>query len=330
MLTHTSSEEVYFQVEPDPAVLRAISELEPENALLTPAYAEFRSRQGDTPVAILAHADGERVGFTAFIVPAGRYHRLDIESVPDVAAEHPIWQEILAFCSSRRVIRIRVDSFGSTGATIPALGREVYRRARLEYVLDLHDGVSPAGFSTNHRRNLRRAQDSGIEVAEYADPASIEGHTALIDLSKERRRERGENIYRGMSIQGFRDIIETRAGILFQAGKPGEATLSSLLVLLSERGAYYHSAGTSPDGMSLGASQFLVASVAERLGLRGVLKFNLGGASDDQPGLARFKAGFGTRINELEAACFDNVTGLSRLWVSIGSRLPMDVLKVKR
>ncbi len=328
MVTHTCREGVAFRIDPDPAMLRDISELAPENALLTPAYAEARSRQGDTLVAVLTEANGSSVGSTAFIVPAGRYARLDIESVPDIPAGHPLWQQLLAFCSSHRVIRIRLDSFGSTRVAIPVLGPEVYRRARFEYVLDLHHGVSPADFSTNHRRNLRRARSSGIEVFECADSASVEAHVALIDLSKERRRERGENIYRGMSIEGFRDLIDTGAGRLFQASTSEQVILSSLLVLLSERGAYYHSAGTSPDGMSLGASQFLIAGVAERLAGRGVRQFNLGGATADQPGLARFKAGFGTRVIELEAACFDNVTGLPRLW--LGARSLMDSIGVSR
>jgi hypothetical protein len=107
MLTHTSSERACFQVDPDPALLRSLSELAPENALLTPAYAEVRSRQGDTVVAVLAQSEGRSIGCTAFIVPAGRYHRLDIDSVPDVTADHPLWQDILRFCSSRRIIRIQ-------------------------------------------------------------------------------------------------------------------------------------------------------------------------------------------------------------------------------
>lgn len=314
--------DVDVQVDPDRSLLRQIAELAPTNALLTPAYAQARSRRGDTPVAILSTDEDIRVGFTAFLVCAGAYHRLDIESAPDVAAGHPLWRAIRRFCATRRVIRIRVDSFGSSSTAIPTLGREVYRNARQEYVLDLDDRDLLSRLSTNHRRNVRRAQNMGLEVFERADPASVVTHEALIDRSKARRRDRGESIYRGMSDRELLDLLDVGAGTLFQAGRPGEAPLSSLLVLRSERGAYYHSAGTSPDGMVHGASQFLVASVAEQLKRQGIRQFNLGGAAEDQAGLARFKSGFGPRVVDLESACFDTATGLLRLWLSVSSRLP--------
>ena len=84
-----------------------------------------------------------------------------------------------------------------------------------------------------------------------------------------------------------------------------EETLSSMLVLVSSKGAYYHSAGSSPDGMSTGSSPFLVAEVIAWLQAEGKTTFNLGGATAAEEGLHRFKRGFGSVEVPLEAATCD-------------------------
>jgi hypothetical protein len=117
-----------------------------------------------------------------------------------------------------------------------------------------------------------------------------------------RRSARGEavpSVQRDALAEAF---LATGVGELFQAVADGASPLSSILVLRSPVGAYYHSAGTSPEGMDRGASQFLIASTAEQLRSEGVLRFNLGGAGPESEGLQRFKAGFGARVVPLEAA----------------------------
>ena len=76
-------------------------------------------------------------------------------------------------------------------------------------------------------------------------------------------------------------------------------------VLVSSKGAYYHSAGSSPDGMSTGSSPFLVAEVIAWLQAEGKTTFNLGGATAAEEGLHRFKRGFGSVEVPLEAATCD-------------------------
>lgn len=80
--------------------------------------------------------------------------------------------------------------------------------------------------------------------------------------------------------------------------------MSSGLVLRSRKGAYYQSAGNSPDGMKLGSSAFLISQIADTLQQEGICSFNVGGTGADNPGLRRFKAGFGAREIELQAAAF--------------------------
>jgi GNAT superfamily N-acetyltransferase len=74
-----------------------------------------------------------------------------------------------------------------------------------------------------------------------------------------------------------------------------------VLLLRAATSGYYQSAGTSPEGMAIGASQFLIHAVAQALRAEGASTFNLGGA-DDGSSLARFKAGFGARCIALPSA----------------------------
>jgi len=65
----------------------------------------------------------------------------------------------------------------------------------------------------------------------------------------------------------------------------------SLLVLTAEKGGYYQSAGTTPEGMQRGASHLLLYETAMLLQQETCTLFNLGGAGAEDSGLRRFKAG---------------------------------------
>ena len=98
-------------------------------------------------------------------------------------------------------------------------------------------------------------------------------------------------------------LLECGSGELFQATLADEV-LSSILIVRASAGAYYQSAGTSPEGMESGTSHFLINSVEERLREAGLRTFNLGGAPQGST-LARFKAGFGARAVPLIAVTLD-------------------------
>jgi lipid II:glycine glycyltransferase (peptidoglycan interpeptide bridge formation enzyme) len=105
---------------------------------------------------------------------------------------------------------------------------------------------------------------------------------------------------------------------LFQA-LVGDRLLSSILVLRAAKGGYYHSAGTTAEGMACGASHWLVQHIAQALQSEGLQQFNLGGADED--GLVRFKVGFGSARVELEAADIQLAGPLMRLMTACGRSL---------
>lgn len=314
MYTSPSEGMVTATVDPAEDTLRAIACSIPTNPFLTPGYARARIGLGATAVTLSSRVAGVEQGFTAFLATGRVHKRLDIPSAPAVDGEDPIWRAVVQYCMTTGVTRLNVQSFATTGGRIPTVGHEIRRRARREFVLDLGPDCPPLSMASNHRRNIARARKAGIRVIESADRAAADLHAALIGHSMQRRRQRGEDVSTQVLGASFLPFLETGAGTLFQALTPDDDVVSSILVLLARQGAYYHSAGTSPAGMAQGASQLLIAGVAERLRERGIVLFNLGGADPAESGLARFKAGFGARPVELEAATFDLTRGYRRIW----------------
>jgi hypothetical protein len=315
------------QLDPDDELLQAVADAEPENPFRTPAFARAQMLGGERTVLFLATSTGSTHGCTGFVVQ-GRIHRdLTIVSAPAIDANHPLWRTIHDLCRREGITRLGVHTFGSTARGIPSLAHELSRVARREFVLILEPNCSPLMLSSNHRRNVRRAERAGIEVLESTDPQAGDTHAVLIDASMLRRVERGESVSCDTVPDPFRHFIATGAATVFQARDAEGTVLSSILVLQSARGAYYHSAGTSPEGMRNGASQLLVATVAERLRDRGITRFNLGGAGEDEVGLARFKAGFRPETVELEAATFDVARGARRALIGMTDGLRTHVAR---
>jgi RimJ/RimL family protein N-acetyltransferase len=124
-----------------------------------------------------------------------------------------------------------------------------------------------------------------------------------MDASKQRRLARDGGDEGQARESYFRAMLQGGAGEFFQAVMNG-IVRSSVFVLRAPKGAYYQSAGTSQEGMSEGASPFLIVRTAAQLQSEGVTCFDLGGAMDVNEGLCRFKAGFGAVAHEFEEAEF--------------------------
>jgi lipid II:glycine glycyltransferase (peptidoglycan interpeptide bridge formation enzyme) len=107
---------------------------------------------------------------------------------------------------------------------------------------------------------------------------------------------------------------------LFQAVCDGEI-VSSLLLLRAARGAYSQTMGTNATGMQSGASRLVIFEAANQLKEEGLAILNLGGVSEDNPGLREFKLGFGARTIPLEAAEFFFATSLKRSMVGAARAL---------
>lgn len=286
-------------------VVAELEKLQPTNPFATTAYFESRRRLGcSTWVIGLRHsANGLEYGCGVF-VRKGRLNRtLQIASFPNLGANAVFRQGLSEFCRRFGITRLVLGTYASPHGTDPPLfGRRCTRRNRCEFVLDLSNDLAGM-LRTNHRRNVKKGQKAGLAVRRTRSHEAAIVHQKLISQSMDRRRSRGEKIPLGDQSSGIAAFLESGAGELFQAIREG-TVLSSVLVLRAEKGGYYQSAGTSPDGMAVGASHFLIHNIAVELKADGASMLNLGGA-DENSTLARFKEGFGaSSVPLVSASCY--------------------------
>jgi hypothetical protein len=283
---------------------RAVARLDRTNPFLTRAYVDATRHFGEPWKLSLNDEHGNLSTASVGYLRRGRLEcALEILSLPRSGDWESLWPGLHRFCRDKGVTRLLINTFHAPPAPIPTMGIEVVRRRRREFLLNLEVSNWPPRWSSNHRRNVNKARRLGLVVERQTSPAACEAHARLIDASMERRQHRGEDVSVGSDASGHRRFLETGSGVLYQV-RDADQVLSSMLVLLAERGAYYHSAGTSEIGMSKGASMFLIQELAGGLRDEGFELFNLGGADVDQEGLARFKQGFHPTAVELEAAEF--------------------------
>ena len=295
-----------FYAVPDPSneVCSEVAALAPTNPFYAHAYLQARRSLGFRPWMLALRWGEPMVAACTAFVKAGYLNRsLEISSLPVLQDPDTFWEGLLGFCRRLRVSYLEVNSFASSVAAIPPLSGEVGRRGRAEYVLDLQKPGLWDRLSSNHARNIKRARGAGLQVRRARDPLACGDHAGLVEVSMGRRRGRGESAPGDIETRSFEALFRSGAGELFQAVSDG-SVMSSVLVLRAERGAYYQSAGTTADGMACGASHFLLYETANTLRQELLEVFNLGGAGRDNPGLERFKVGFGATVVELEAAEF--------------------------
>ena len=263
----------------------------PENPFLTSAYFKARKHLG-AEAWIIGLKERQRLHSAAgaFITRGRLNSRIEVASLPAAAADRQYWSGLLRFASQHRITEIEGNSFASPMVTVPVLTEEVERTPRCEYLVDLND-FRIDNLSSNHRRNIRKASVRKLTSTRSTDLTACREHVRLMSLSHDRRRRRGEVIHGGSDVDRLMPLLTCGCGELFQASADREV-LSSILVLRASKGAYYQSAGTAPEGMTLGASHFLIYSVMCQLKEDGVRVFNLGGAPVGST-LARFKGGFG-------------------------------------
>jgi len=283
----------------------AMMRLAPANPFRTRSYAEFMGAIGHKPWLLGTERGGELIAGCYGFLSSGYLNRsLRIDSPPDVPCDDVFWDGLMRFCSLHGITNLQLDRSASPGARIPPLPGEVERREIFEYVLDLGDAEWEQRLARKHRQNIKRALQAGATLRRAAGADACREHVRLMATSMERRRRRGESIIGDVEgkLPEWILFIETGAAELFQAVAGGE-TVSSVVVMRAAEGAYYDSAGNSPEGMKCGASHFLIYSIARVLREESIRTFNLGGP-EPNPGLGLFKSRFGATPVSLESATF--------------------------
>jgi hypothetical protein len=291
--------------DPNETVVEELMALTPGNPFTTPAYLRSKVALRFRPWLLgIKSAEGELVaGCLAFLTPNPLIPVLKLPSMPALGPGGPklFWESVIDFCNKLDLCGLSINTAASPPDKIPRLSGERSRRSRSEYILDLDDENLLGKMSGNHRRNIKRSQKHNITLERSRNEKACREHAQLLNASMERRRNRGESINSQGDFRRTLPYLTQGAGELFRAVSGGQV-LSSILVLLSPTGAYYQSAGTNAEGMARGACHFLIYETAKILQAAKKQQFNLGAAEPQNLGLHQFKAGFGTRRVELEAA----------------------------
>ena len=298
---------------PDEALVQRLANREPENLFITPAFMHGQKRLGFTPCLLGLWEGDEPLHVCLGTYKKGRLSSsIDIRLTPDVPPDSPFWQGLAATCKRMGVWDLTVYAVTSRPDPVPVLGPVTFKETGDEYHLPLGATPLPLPPNTNLRRNLSKAQKNKLVLYRTTSPSVIEGHIALMDCSNTRRRERGEEVSGRARSFYYEAMLEAGAGEFFQAHSPEGVALSSIFMFRSKGAVYYQSAGTSPEGMSLGASPFLIWTAAETLRQEGLTKFCLGGSTLDNAGLVRFKSGFGSEAVPFVSMGFSMAPPLKR------------------
>ena len=294
----------FIAVPAQASVVAELGALSPANPFATAAFFESRCQVGYATwvLGLRDDAGGLECGCGAFL-SRGRLNRtLEIQSLPAVGADSSFWGGLREFCRHHGVTKLELGTFASPpGVVVPVFGTHCTRRSRCEFVIGL--GGDLAGMlNRGHKYRVKKAQKAGFVVRRTRSAEAVSVHQSLMNQSIDRRRDRGEMARPIGPSPEHIAFLQSGAGDLFQAVRNG-TVLSSVLVLRAPEGGYDHSSGTSPEGMAMGASHFLIHSIASQLSADGAKVFNLGGADEDT-GLAHFKEGFGAaRVSLPSASC---------------------------
>jgi hypothetical protein len=303
LITVDTSASFVAERRPEPELYQQVSTLDPANPFVTLAHARAEEAAGAEPW-LLGCRDGDRIisGCLGFVRHGRLNRQLSITSLPETPPD--FWAGLKRFIAEEGITILQLNTFCSRASNIPPLGKELHRRRRYEYVMSLEG--TPENLlrrmKQHHQRLVRKGMKAGL-VVRIGRECRTEDHVKLIEASMQRRVGRGERIESVPTIDALLPCVNSGLCRLFQACR-GDEVLSSISMAIAPRGRYLHTSGTSPEGMKIGASHYLLYEIMRVSLLEGAILLNLGGVSDPHSGLAEYKRHFGCDCWESESAEF--------------------------
>jgi hypothetical protein len=291
----------FFARRADDQSVDAASRTDSRNPFLTGAYMRAQRALGiDCWLFGIEDADTIKAASLGLLRRGRILRSVDIPSAPALAANSMFWSGLDTFCRDAGVTNLEISTFASPHSPIPALRGEEERIQRTEFELPLEGRDLFAELSTHHRTRVKKARKNGMTMRRAVSDEALDAHLALQANSMARRQARNENVPLEFARADDAVLLASGAGELHQAMLHDQVA-SSLLIVRSSSGAYFKSAGSSTEGMSVGASHFLVHETAMALQSEGIELFFLGGARQHEVGLRAFKSGFGSVPVDTEA-----------------------------
>lgn len=310
-------------LDPPMSAFAGCGAVDPANPFYTAAYVAARRSLGDRAalLPLRRRHDGAVLSVPCFLTPLRLGHSLEVPSLPADIDPSSMIAVLTQFVRRHQVVSISIPGFASPdGGVAPPLPWPTTRCSRTEFVIDLTIPDLYAAMSRSHRQRARQGQRSGLTLTRGRDAAACADHTRLMASSMSRRRDRGEEAAAGAHAAFLQPFLDSGAGELFQAVRDN-VVFSSMLVLRARLGAYDQSSGTTGEGMSIGAAQFLIAAAGQALAVEGVTVLNLGGVREHETGLRSFKSHFGARERAIVATVADSRSRARKLGESLWRRL---------
>jgi len=268
------------------------------NPFFTKSYLSYRRAVGDTPWLVGFKRENDQCLWGMVFITNGRFSCwLEMPSMPSCLEDSPYWDSLLEFCQQQGVTNLSINSYASMGGAIPVINSAEKRVSRCEYLLNLDNPKLFTSMRKGHKHNLSKARKAGLELIRRIDPDAVDIHAQLMADSMLRRKNRGEEVTIDVDADSLSAMVKAGSGELFQAVVDNRI-VSSNLILLSRKGSYNQSQGTSVEGTECGAAHFLIHEAGLALRAEGKLVFNLGGTQQNNAGLDRFKTGFGVTIEQ--------------------------------
>jgi hypothetical protein len=282
-----------------------IARLAPHNPFCDPRYVQWREGLGDRGILLgLANGKDIAIGCPAFV--SSRYivnRTLELPTVPDLPDACSFWNGLLQFCRRHWISYLVIDNYCGSSSELPVIESWTSSDRILEYRLSLTRDDLWGDLSDGHKWSIKKARKLGVQLRTKVAPDAFIQHAAMFSSSLERRAARGEVVTFAHDESYYRGTIECGLGQLFQAELNGSVVASQIL-FRAARGAYYFSAGTSPEGLKCGAAAFTLYEAMLQLREEGTELLNLGRGVTHE-GLSRYKAGFGAvGVNVTRAGYF--------------------------
>ncbi len=163
-----------------------------------------------------------------------------------------------------------------------------------EHVLDLSKDVKCIhdNFRDSHKRNIRKAQKEGVEVAESDSLESIKDFYRLNLITRKRH---------GLPPQPFsffknihQSVIEKKQGLLLIARHRGKVIAGAICFHFSDK-ALYKYAASDKRYQNLRPNNLIIWKALEHYCQQGHTSFNFGRTDQGHKGLKQFKSGWGAK-----------------------------------
>ncbi|MFC1826939.1 peptidoglycan bridge formation glycyltransferase FemA/FemB family protein [Thermodesulfobacteriota bacterium] len=225
-------------------------------------------------------------------------------SLEDQDEIYEIYEALMGFCSEKGYRELKQDTRWGYDFSGHKDLRGFIQARLIEFVVDLRldSDTILKSFHKKHRKNIRIARESGLQVVMDKTLDGVMALRAMQQDSSRRSIEKGnpyqvqdEEVYRAL----FENVYCKDFGNILFAQQEGEY-VASLAYLVFDRKAITVRSGATPKGYELFAMYLLQYELIERLKEQGVEELNIGGvpaaareAGHPQHGLYDYKRYYG-------------------------------------